>query len=490
MSNRLKFLARALATVGIAQLLTANAGAQTMEWVTSSATENWKVQHKIPTGKAGKTADATITNQKLQVIDGWGGCFNELGWTSLNVLPAADQQAIFKELFSPGAGANFNICRMPIGANDFARKWYSYDETDGDFGLTNFSIANDEETLIPFIKSALKQNPKLKLWASPWSPPVWMKVNKQYAGAPFPKTGVKAWQDLRFDFDSLDNGVKPGQEGKEGTNMFIQDEQHFKSYANYFAEFIKAYRKQNINIGMVMPQNEFNSPQTFPSCTWTADGLSKFVSYLGPEMNKLGVNIFMGTVERGNPKLADTVISSAASGKYIKGAGFQWAGKDAIATIHQKYPALKLYQSEQECGNGLNDWKYCTYTWSLMKHYLSNGANAYMYWNISLQNGGKSTWGWFQNSLITVDTTAKTYKYNYEYYLMKHFSHYIQPGAYRLQTDGSFGNLLAFQNPDKSMVIVAYNEGTAAKKISINAGGKTWEPELAPDSFHTFYIKN
>jgi glucosylceramidase len=108
--------------------------------------------------------------------------------------------------------------------------------------------------------------------------------------------------------------------------------------------------------------------------------------------------------------------------------GTQWAAKRAIPGIHRRCSDLKLYQTEQECGDGSNDWRYCRYAWTLMKHYLENGASAYYYWNISLQQGGVSRWGWAQNSLVSVDTAAKTFKYNYEYYLMKHLSRFVKPG--------------------------------------------------------------
>jgi glucosylceramidase len=141
------------------------------------------------------------------------------------------------------------------------------------------------------------------------------------------------------------------------------------------------------------------------------------------------------------------------------------AGKDAIAAIHKNYPSLTLYQTEQECGNSKNDWKYCVYAWGLMKHYLSNGANTYTYWNTSLKQGGISTWGWKQNSLVSVDTVNRAYHYNYEYYLMKHFSHFVKPGARRLETSGTFTNLLAFINPDKSVVLVMFNESDTEKNF-------------------------
>ena len=102
---------------------------------------------------------------------------------------------------------------MPVGANDFSRDWYSYDETDGDFALEHFTIANDLETLVPFIKAAQKHQPALKLWASPWSPPTWMKTNRHYAMAmPGP------WQK------GVENGLRPDQVGNEGTDMFVQEE--------------------------------------------------------------------------------------------------------------------------------------------------------------------------------------------------------------------------------------------------------------------------
>jgi len=467
-----------------------------VEWVSTTENSNWEIQKSLKTTPAKGNADAVIEIGKpLQTIKGFGGCFNELGWTSLSLLSEQDRQSIFKELFRPGYGANFTICRMPVGANDFSLKWYSYDETDGDFDMKNFNIANDLQTLVLFIKSAQKYNPALKLWASPWSPPQWLKKNKHYAAAMVPsKAKIKEYADKGFkmdgmDFSNVENGLKEGQAGKEGTDMFIQEDQYFKAYALYFSKFIDAYKKEGINIGMVMPQNEFNSAQIFPSCTWTAQGLSKFVSFLGPAMEQKNVDVFFGTMERANEKLVDTILTTPASGKYIKGVGFQWAGKGAIAGIHQRYPDLTLYQSEQECGDGKNDWKYCKYTWGLMKHYFNSGANAYMYWNISLVQGGISHWGWKQNSLVSVDTVTKKFSYNHEYYLLKHLSHYVQPGAKLLSINGEQKNMLAFKNPDSSIIIILQNDDPADKTVTLKIGDKMISPLLKADSFNTLIIR-
>jgi glucosylceramidase len=470
-------------------LLSLCVNAQNIEWAETSEASQWQLRKGLSWTKNAGDADVTVhLDQKHQVIEGFGACFNELGWTSLNYLQVDDRESIMRELFAPGVGANFTICRMPIGANDFSRKWYSYNETEGDFEMNHFAIDNDFETLIPFIKNAQKYNPNLSLWASPWSPPSWMKYNKHYAARSVLGTSTFKSDKWGMDLTGINNGLPPEKEGKEGTDMFIQEEQYFKAYTLYFSKFIEAYRREGINIGMVMPQNEFNSAQVFPSCTWTAAGLNKFVSYLGPEMGQLDIDVFFGTVERANEKLVDTLLTDPIGSKYIKGVGFQWAGKDAIAGIHQRYPDLTLYQTEQECGNSKNDWEYFVYAWDLMKLYLNNGANAYMYWNISLQQGGISTWGWKQNSLISVNTQEKTFTYNYEFYLMKHLSHYVQPGAKKVSAIGEFGNLIAFLNPDNTVAILLFNDSTKAMELSININDKTIAPTLQPNSLSTILV--
>jgi len=452
-----------------------------VEWVMSTADTSWQSQNSgnIEWGK-GDAKTVIELNNSQQTIDGFGTCFNELGWTSLSLLSEADKATIMKEFFAPGYGANFTICRMPVGANDFSRNWYSYNETDGDFEMQHFSITNDLETLVPFIKEAQKYNPALRIWASPWSPPAWMKYNKHYACAVSEESLAEQYR----------NGLPANRQGVEGSNMFIQEDKYFKAYALYFSKFIEAYRKEGIDIFMVMPQNEFNSCQIFPSCTWTAAGINRFVGeYLGPEMKKNNVELMFGTMERANTLLTDTLLNDPLSAQYIDGVGFQWAGKGAVGKVHSDHPAMKIYQTEQECGNGKNDWEYCCYAWELMKHYLSNGTNVYTYWNTSLEEGGVSRWGWSQNSLVTVDPQTRSYKYNYEYYLIKHFSHYVRPGAKRLGISGEFTNMLAFRNADGTIVLVMNNSENTEISPRIQVGEETLSIKLKPQSFHTLVIK-
>jgi glucosylceramidase len=406
---------------------------------------------------------------------GFGACFNELGWTSLQLLKDQDRESVLHELFDPKAGARFSYCRMPIGANDFSSGPYSYDEADGDFDLKHFSIEHDRQTLIPFIQAALRYRPDLKLWASPWTPPSWMKRNHFYAEA-------KAYPSM------TENGIRPDQVGHEGEDMFVQEQRYFDAYARYFGRFVDAYRNEGIRIGM-MPQNEFNSAQNFPSCTWTAEGLARFLGYLAPEMQKRGVDVFFGTLERGNPRLLETVMADKKIAASIKGVGVQWAGKNALPAIHREFPSLPIYQSEQECGNGTNTWTYAGYCWQLMKHYFRSGACAYMYWNISTKAGGLSTWGWAQNSLVTVDPAAKTFRYNHDYYLMKHLTQFVDLGARSLEVTGTCDDALGFQNPDGLCALLIRNALPHKQLIHAQVRNRALAIELPPDCLSTLSLK-
>jgi glucosylceramidase len=195
-------------------------------------------------------------------------------------------------------------------------------------------------------------------------------------------------------------------------------------------------------------------------------------------------------MERANELLVEISLQDPAVAPFVKGAGFQWAGKGAIAGIHRRYPELRLYQTEQECGDGKNDWRYCRYAWTLMKHYLRSGASAYLYWNISLVKGGISRWGWAQNSLLTVDPETRRCSWTHEYHLMKHLSAFVQPGARRVEAVSWSGyeNQLAFVNPDGTTVIVIQNDLAEPLPVRIAVDGTVVAPTLPADSFNTLVV--
>jgi glucosylceramidase len=125
-----------------------------------------------------------------------------------------------------------------------------------------------------------------------------------------------------------------------------------------------------------------------------------------------------------------------------------------------------------------------------MKHFFDNGANAYMYWNMALEEGGISRWGWAQNSLVVVDPNTKSYRFTHEYQLLKHVSHFVQVGARVIPTFSWAGyeQQLAFKNPDGSIVLVVHNDGGEPMEYTAAIDGKALEVTLLADSFNTFIL--
>ncbi|ALB44211.1 MULTISPECIES: glycoside hydrolase family 30 protein [Clostridium] len=409
-----------------------------------------------------------LNGESYQTIDGFGGCFNELGYIALKKIPNDKKEEVFRNLFDPEE-CNFTYCRLPIGANDYAESWYSLNETKGDYEMKNFSIERDKECLIPYIKEAEKYSGELNLFASPWSPPTWMK---------FPEV---------YNFGTL-----------------IWEEKNLKAYALYFKKFIEEYQKEGIKINQVHIQNEPIADQKFPSCVWSGKQLRDFIKeYIGPlfEENKLDAEIWLGTLnspydDYGDENwqfgqynnFANTVLSDKDAKRYINGVGYQWGGKHALLQTRIAYPEMKLIQTENECGEGKNSWEYAEYVFNLMWTYFINGVSAYTYWNMVLEEEGISTWGWKQNSLITV-TKDNDVKYNPEYYLMRHFSKYIKQGATMKGLKGDFaGNALAFENPDGSVVLEVLNPFDELQEVTFSVNGEDYSFNIQPHSFNTLVV--
>ncbi|AUN17283.1 glycosyl hydrolase [Clostridium botulinum] len=412
-----------------------------------------------------------VSQIENRIIEGFGSCFNELGMKALNHLDKDERNKVFDQLFSIKGDCRFNLCRMPIGASDYATEWYSYNENENDFDMEKFSIQKDKRLLIPYIKEALKRNPNIILTASPWSPPTWMKKQKAYN-----------FGTLRFE------------------------EKVLKAYALYFVKFVQAYEEEGITIHQVHVQNEVVADQKFPSCRWTGDQLRDFIkNYLGPAFEKHNIKseIWLGTINGPEPYVewledytqdfdvyAGLVLRDPKAYKYVKGVGYQWAGKNAIQRSVEAFPEKRFIQTENECGNGKNTWIYAEYVFNLFRHYIVNGVNGYMYWNAVLEPKGMSTWGWEQNSMITVNPETKEVMYNPEFYVMKHFSHFVQKGAKRLTTSGVDSvDTVAFKNPDESIIIVISNKNDDSRIANIEFTGEIFEVELEGHSFNTIVLE-
>lgn len=443
-----------------------------ISWYSSTEEAQWKEQ-TVAFSVDKERLYVETTGETDQTIDGFGGCFNELGWIALSKASQEDRDAVFKNFFGDDE-ADFTFCRMPIGANDFSESWYSYSETPHDYQMEHFSIERDKTYLLPYIREAKKLKPDLKMFASPWSPPTWMKVKPVYnVGTP-----------LRSDPEVL------------------------KAYALYFEKFVRAYAEQGIEINQIHVQNEPFAAQNFPSALWSPEQFRTFIGkYLGPQFEQSGLDtrIWLGTlngpnetsfpfgmhgpnVESNYERYVSSILFDEQVMKYIEGVGYQWDGKYAIDKTHQSFPALKLLQTESECGTGSNDWKHAEYIFGLINHYLRFGANGYIYWNMALQPGGASTWGWNQNSLVTV-TDDGIVKYNPEYYVMKHFSSAVKPGAVYLKVKGPWASATsAFKNLDGSIAVIVENAQNEEHAFSFCHESTTFSTKLNAHSMHTFIL--
>jgi len=224
---------------------------------------------------------------------------------------------------------------------------------------------------------------------------------------------------------------------------------------------------------------------------WTGKELTEFIGkYLGEAIDGLGVDIVFGTIngpETDHRKLytrysdyLGVAMQDKDARQYIKAVAYQWAGMYALLETHDDYPDLEIIQSESECGDGENSFAHMLYVFEMMRQYFRMGASSYVYWNLALEGDSSSTWGWRQNSLVHVNDGS--YKFTPEFYLMKHFSHFVKRGAKYLKIKGEYSSsVAAFKNPDGSVVLVAANPYTEERIITF--GGSSYS--LPPRSINT-----
>jgi glucosylceramidase len=442
-----------------------------LTWKCSTESSVWADKPDVSLGETIPFNDATarriVVNSSSirQRIDGWGGCFNERGWKAMEVLAPAARDALMNEFFHPQNGLRLDLCRTPIGASDYAIDLYSLNETPGDYSMANFSIARDRQRLIPFIKAAQAIRPDLKIWASPWSPPSWMKNNNSLSGA-----------------GNANNSIK-------------DDAQTLDALALYFARYVEEYAAEGIPISMVMPQNEPNMATNYTSCLWTGSQLAKFIGYhLGPKLEARGLSseIYLGTIndddDRGGyaywvePCIRDTNVQ-----RYLDGVGCQWDSADTMGETQMLFPDMKLMQTEAECGNHENNWTFAEYQYGLALKWFNSGAGSNIIWNLVLDETGLSTGGWAQCSPVVVNSTTGQVTYTPYFHLYKHFSHFIESGAHLTSSYGSWDDRLAFTNPDGSVVVVLANRTSAAVPVTLNIDGNRSAPITIPaHSFNTF----
>ncbi len=439
--------------------------------VTTEATPFARVALQAPSNAAATGAASVVIDrdQPQQVITHFGGAFNEQGWDALSVLTPADRDAVLRALFDGEVGLGFDYCRLPIGASDYALDRYTLDESAADYSMAHFSIERDERRLIPYVKAAQRVRPDLKLWASAWTPPTWMK------------------SPARFDGGS-----------------FKDDPATYSAYALYLARFVEAYAAQGIPISMLVPQNEPTELTHYPSCDWKP---AQYVTFLrdhaGPlfEQRGLHTELFLGTINRADWDVP-SVLRDAGAARYISGVALQWGGIAHAGEVRALRPELPLMQSETECGNNHwqpgfdpehahNDFSYAAHTWQKFREFFNAGAASYMLWNMVLDEQGKnidSERRWPQNSAIVVDRASRSVVYTPMFWATKHFSRLIARGAHLVASRSSYEDQIAFLNPDGTLVVELMNASDNVRSLDVSAGGRSRAVTLPARSFATLLI--
>jgi len=463
--------------------------------VTSAPGAYWKAD-AMPTES---TAAATVTvndTAPAQAWEGMGAAFNEIGW---KFLTSADMQTkAINLLFSATDGANFAWGRIPIGASDYAEKRYTLEDIDGadptpdstesnrpaaDLQLTKFSLARDEMKLIPYIKAAQAVKSNLRFWASPWTPPVWMKTGyKKNSGA-----------------DSSKNAVKPSY--YDGGTM-KSDAATLTAYAQYYTKFVQGYKDKGINIEVVSPQNEPGYDQNYPSCLWEKANYANFIAtYLGPAMKTLNVKIMLGSLSNDATDfdIAAAALANATAKPFLSVVGAQWNTLNA-AKLTALNSGLPVWASEHKCGNypwestyvsaqAPNDQAYGVESWGYIRDAIKTvKVTSYNAWNMVLDKSGlgnDTTRDWKQDALLVAD--GGTVTATPAYYVFRHISQYVYPGATVVGTTG--GDAVAFKNADGSLVAVMFNSGAANANYVVAIGGKKLQFAMPANGWATLKVK-
>jgi glucosylceramidase len=453
-------------------LLAPSAQAQQVISFTSTDGNYWKVDATEELHDEGTPAVSINTSTDgHQIYKGWGTCFNELDKIAYDKIPQEEQALFNKRLFNPGGDLKMSIGRIAIGASDYGDGWYSCDEVDStDFDMSEFNIDRDLTCVIPSIKLALAENPDMWFWASPWSPPTWMKTTKDY-----PQRPIRPYDN----------------------DQFIAEDAYYKAYCLYFDKYINAFRNQGIDITTLAYQNEAYSFTPYPGCSWKAETTGKFLAdYLGPYMreHQPDLKLIFGTCNTNHWDVYTTVLATPNIEKYVDIIGIQWEGGQVAQRLRDTYgigrtdggKQYELWQTEGECGSGTFDWGAAEHTFERILHFLANGVTTYTCWNAILEGPrGTSRWGWNQNGLLKVENG--TAQYCPEFYAYKHYSHFITPGSTILKCDEG-NQILSARTPDGAIVVVVGNANGMTKQLTIEVDGKYIDIVLPGNSFRTYVI--
>jgi len=419
-------------------------------------------------GEADIVVDPGVRHQRMV---GFGASITDASaWLIRHRMDGAQRDALLRELFGrDDGGLGFDFTRLTIGASDFSRRHYSLADTpDGspDPELRHFDIAPNLDDVVPVVRQALEINPGLKIMASPWSAPAWMK-----------------------DSGSL----------VQGTLL----PEYYDAFARYLLAYVEAYRRAGIPVFALTVQNEPDyEPSDYPGMRLNAPARARFIGdHLGPLRDERmpDLQIFDWDHNWDKPEEPLAVLADPAASRHVSAVAWHCYGGDVSAQslVRGAHPDKDVYMTE--CSGG--DWEpVISGGLTLQFRRLVIGATRHwargvLFWNLALdQDNGPHAGGCGTcRGVVTIDSRTgggtRTVTRTDDYYALAHASRFVRRDAWRIastETDGGIDNV-AFENADDdSRVLLVANSGDTPREITVREGGRTFSATLPARSIATF----
>lgn len=401
-------------------------------------------------------------SQTYQTIDGFGFTLTGGSAQSINILNAQKRQELLQELFGKNDNSiSISYLRISIGASDLNAAPFTYDDLplgQTDTNLTQFSLNPDKNDVIPMLKEILAINPQIKIIATPWSAPAWMKDNNGFIGG----------------------SLKP---------------EYYGVYANYFVKYIQKMKEEGITITAITPQNEPLHPGNNPSMYMTALQQADFIkNHLGPAFANanLATKIIIYDHNCNKPEYPLTILNDAGANPYVDGSAFHLYEGDisTLSTVHNAYPNKNLYFTEQYTGtSGTFDDDLKWHLKNVIIGSMRNWSKTAFEWNLAndanfrpFTPGGCSTC----KGALTING-ADNFDRNVGYYIVAHVSKFVPAGSVRIGSNQS-GNLntVAFKTPGGKKVLIVENDGNVSELYTIKFNGRGVTTSLEAGAVATF----
>lgn len=405
-------------------------------------------------------------SQKFQTYIGVGAAITDASAFLINEkLDEKQRNDLMKELFSKD-GLNLSFTRLTIGASDFSQTHYSLNDMpkgQTDVGLKNFNLDAMPKSVLPVIKAAKQINPQLKIMATPWSAPGWMKTT-----------------------DSLIGGsLKP---------------EFYQANADYLVKYSQEMRKNGINIDFLSIQNEPHyTGADYPGMLVNHDERAKFVKEnLGPALAKMdnAPKILEWDHNWNEPDEPRKVLEDKDAAKYIDGIGWHCYGgsPDAQGKLHDQFPDKDTYFTECSGGEWAKNWS-TDMQWqskNLIIETTRNWAKGVLLWNLALdEKFGPHLGGCGDcRGVVTINSQTGEIARNMEYYVLGHISKFVQIGAKRIASNSGQNDVynVAFENPDGSIAVIMVNMSQNTQKISLELSQKYYNFEIPKAALQTIII--